>query len=125
MSLGHEEDGNMKTGTGQGFWEPLGHASGGNVEKGRQDVAEYWSLHSGCSWWPRVPDFCEALALVAPQQQRGGNPAYPTQPGSSSRSLRKGGNQVLMDQLLLRCFPEILTKGKNRVPELPLQKRLW
>lgn len=45
MSLGHEEDGNMKMGRGQGCWEPLGHASGSHVEKGRQDTAGYWSLH--------------------------------------------------------------------------------
>lgn len=32
----------MKMGMGQGCWKPLGHVSGGHVEKGRQDMAGHW-----------------------------------------------------------------------------------
>ena len=68
---------------------------------------------------------CEALDA---QQRRGGHPTRPPQqPGSLSQVLRdppsgEGGNQVLMAQLLLRCFPEILAR-----PELQgsLCKREW
>lgn len=76
--MGHEGDGTVKMGMGQGCGEPLGHVSGSHVEKARQDMAGNWSLHVGSSWWPRVPDFCEALDA---QHQKGGNPPYPTQPG--------------------------------------------
>lgn len=96
------------------------------MEKARQDVAGHWSLHVGSSWWLQIPDFCESVALVAPQEQRGvsskSHPARQPLPGPQRARQEKRGKPSPDGLTLPRCFPEILIRGKKQNSRAPYAK---